>query len=147
MRTSLGKVNDYVLYIANTLKASGDLYAQSEVECNEKPASSGDLKMTLLVKFQSDRSGTGMLIFEALPTHLKIHSYFRLLDPEREEEFRRQLDDILASIDLIEGLGVSGFMKMPYKDTKHFTHIERMPERYYPRNPRAQKSPAVALGD
>ncbi|MFD2189854.1 protein kinase domain-containing protein [Pistricoccus aurantiacus] len=82
---------------------------------------------------------TGMLIFEALPTHLKIHSYFRLLDPEREEEFRRQLDDILASIDLIEGLGVSGFMKMPYKDTKHFTHIERMPERYYPRNPRAQK--------
>ena len=36
----------------------------------------------------------------------------------------------------IEGLGVSGFMKMPYKDTRLFTHIERVPERYYPRNPR-----------
>ncbi|GGX78338.1 serine/threonine protein kinase [Litchfieldella qijiaojingensis] len=81
---------------------------------------------------------TGMIIFEALPNHLKIHSYYRLLDPAREEEFRRRLDDILAAIGLIEGLGVSGFMKMPYKDTKFFPHIERLPERYYPKNPRAE---------
>ncbi|WP_168014483.1 protein kinase domain-containing protein [Halomonas salinarum] len=80
---------------------------------------------------------TGMIIFEALPTHLKIHSYYRLLDPEREDEFRKRLDDILAAVALIEGIGVSGFMKMPYKDTKFFAHIERMPERYYPKNPYA----------
>ncbi|WP_043526173.1 protein kinase domain-containing protein [Litchfieldella xinjiangensis] len=81
---------------------------------------------------------TGMIIFEALPTHLKIHSYYRLLDPEREAAFRDRLNDILAAVGLIEGLGVSGFMKMPYKDTKKFTHIERLPERYYPKNPRSE---------
>lgn len=43
---------------------------------------------------------------------------------------------MLASVCEIEGLGVSGFMKMPYKDTRYFTHLERQPERYYPRDPR-----------
>ncbi|WP_166267623.1 protein kinase domain-containing protein [Marinobacter caseinilyticus] len=79
---------------------------------------------------------TGMIIFEALPRHLKIHSHYRLLDPDREEEFCRRLDEILAAVGHIEGLGVSGFMKMPYKDTRFFPHIEHLPERYYPRNPR-----------
>ncbi len=80
---------------------------------------------------------TGMIIFEALPEHLKIHSYYRLLDPSREAEFRQRLDDILAAVGLIEGLGVSGFMKMPYKDTRRFAHVARQPERFYPRDPRA----------
>ena len=80
---------------------------------------------------------TGMIIFEALPHHLKIHSHYRLLDPSREAEFRGRLDDILDAVGLIEGLGVSGFMKMPYKDTRFFAHIERQPERFYPRDPRA----------
>ena len=79
---------------------------------------------------------TGMIIFEALPKHLKIHSYYRLLDPSRETEFRRLLAQMLASVCEIEGLGVSGFIKMPYKDTRYFTHLERQPERYYPRDPR-----------
>ncbi|HEA51118.1 MAG TPA: serine/threonine protein kinase [Marinobacter antarcticus] len=79
---------------------------------------------------------TGMIIFEALPRHLKIHSQYRLLDPEKEDEFRQRLDEILAAVDQISGLGVSGFMKMPYKDTRFFPHIERLAERYYPRNPR-----------
>ncbi|KPQ27799.1 MULTISPECIES: protein kinase domain-containing protein [unclassified Halomonas] len=79
---------------------------------------------------------TGMIIFEALPRHLKIHSYYRLLDPVRENEFRKLLARMLASVSQIEGLGVSGFMKMPYKDTRYFTHLESQPERYYPRNPR-----------
>jgi len=79
---------------------------------------------------------TGMIIFEASPRHLKIHSQYRLLDPEKEDEFRQRLDEILAAVDQISGLGVSGFMKMPYKDTRFFPHIERLAERYYPRNPR-----------
>jgi len=79
---------------------------------------------------------TGMIIFEALPLHLKIHSQYRLLDPEKEDEFRQRLDEILAAVDQITGLGVSGFMKMPYKDARFFPYIERLPERYYPRNPR-----------
>ncbi|WP_290784865.1 protein kinase [Halomonas sp.] len=80
---------------------------------------------------------TGMIIFEALPQHLKIHSYYRLLDPSREADFRRRLEEILDAVDRIEGLGVSGFMKMPYKDTRFFPHVERQPERFYPRDPRA----------
>jgi len=84
---------------------------------------------------------TGMIIFEALPLHLKIHSQYRLLDPVKEDEFRQHLDEILAAVDEITGLGVSGFMKMPYKDTRFFAHIERLPERYYPRNPRQDVIP------
>ncbi|NAW34808.1 protein kinase domain-containing protein [Halomonas alimentaria] len=84
----------------------------------------------------NDIHHTGMIIFEALPAHLKIHSYYRLLDPSREAEFRARLEEILAAVGLIEGLGVSGFMKMPYKDTRFFPHVERQPERFYPRNPR-----------
>lgn len=85
---------------------------------------------------------TGMIIFEALPRHLKIHSQYRLLDPEKEDEFRQRLNEILAAVDQITGLGVSGFMKMPYKDTRFFPHIERLPERYYPRNPRQDATEA-----
>lgn len=81
---------------------------------------------------------TGMIIFESLPTHLKIHSYYRLLDPDQETAFAILLSDILAAVDQIEGLGISGYMKMPYKDTRFFGYIERLPERYYPVNPRAE---------
>ncbi|MCA8866709.1 MULTISPECIES: protein kinase domain-containing protein [unclassified Halomonas] len=84
----------------------------------------------------NDIHHTGMIIFEALPQHLKIHSYYRLLDPDKEHEFRTLLASILASVNQIEGLGVSGFMKMPYKDTRYFAHLESQPERYYPRDPR-----------
>lgn len=69
---------------------------------------------------------TGMIIFEALPTHLKIHSYYRLLDPAREEEFRDCLETLLAAVPQIDGLGVSGYMKMPYKNTRHFAHRTRL---------------------
>lgn len=79
---------------------------------------------------------TGMIIFEALPKHLKIHSYYRLLDPRREQEFRDLLSRMLAAVSQIEGLGVSGFMKMPYKDTRFFTHLERQPEYFYPKDPK-----------
>ncbi|TVU69715.1 protein kinase domain-containing protein [Cobetia crustatorum] len=79
---------------------------------------------------------TGMLIFEALPHHLKIHSYYRLLDPAREADFARLLAAILDAVPLISGLGISGFMKMPYKNTKHFHHVESQPEDFYPRDPR-----------
>ncbi len=86
----------------------------------------------------NDIHHTGMIIFEALPRHLKIHSHYRLLDPEREPEFRTLLDEILSAVEQITGLGVSGYMKMPYKDTRFFPHIERLPDRYYPRNPRTE---------
>jgi len=36
----------------------------------------------------------------------------------------------LDNIQFIEGLGVSGFMKLPYKNTKFFTHLSHQPIHY-----------------
>ncbi len=79
---------------------------------------------------------TGLIIFESMDLHLKIHSQFKLLNPDQEAEFAACLQQIMAAIPQIRGLGVAGFMKMPYKDTRFFSHIDRQPERYYPRNPK-----------
>lgn len=80
---------------------------------------------------------TGCIIFEVLPRNLKIHNYYRLLDASREAEFRKLLDIILDSVSDIQGLGICGFMKLPYKDPRRFDHIDQLPEKYAPRNPRA----------
>ncbi|QYJ79280.1 protein kinase domain-containing protein [Shewanella acanthi] len=79
---------------------------------------------------------TGCIIFEALPDHLKIHSYLKLLNPRKQAAFRASLDRILHHVGKIQGHGVSGFMKLPYKNTRQFSHIERKPEYFYPKNPK-----------
>jgi non-specific serine/threonine protein kinase len=78
---------------------------------------------------------TGCIIFEALPQHLKIHSYYTLLDHSMELEFKSLLKDVIEFIPQIEGLGISGFMKLPYKDTRYFEHMAQLPDKFYPRNP------------
>jgi non-specific serine/threonine protein kinase len=78
---------------------------------------------------------TGCIIFEALPQHLKIHSYYTLLDHSMELEFKSLLKDVIEFIPHIEGLGISGFMKLPYKDTRYFEHMAQLPDKFYPRNP------------
>lgn len=82
---------------------------------------------------------TGCVIFEALPTHLKIHSYYTLLDHTRHEDFSQLLAQLVSHIPKITGLGISGFMKLPYKDTRFFTHTDALPEKFYPRNPLNQQ--------
>lgn len=82
---------------------------------------------------------TGCIIFEVLPRNLKIHNYYRLLDPSSEHVFAQHLKNILRAVSDIKGLGIAGFMKMPYKDTRYFEHIDQCTERYYPRNPRVQR--------
>lgn len=79
---------------------------------------------------------TGCIIFEVLPNHLKIHSYLMLLNHDKKEEFKQCLSEILALLPTINGLGISGFMKLPYKDTRFFEHISELPERFYPKNPK-----------
>lgn len=79
---------------------------------------------------------TGLIIFEALPTHLKIHSNYVLLDPSRTLEFKSALSRIVKAIPKISGLGVSGFMKMPYKNTRQFPLQKQAPDRFYPKDPR-----------
>ena len=85
---------------------------------------------------------TGCIVFEALETHLKIHNYYKLLDLQREDEFRECLDLLVSYVPQIKGLGLSGFMKLPFKDTRFFPHQSKLPNQYYPKNPRylAQRS-------
>jgi non-specific serine/threonine protein kinase len=81
---------------------------------------------------------TGCIIFEALPSHLKIHSYLRLLNPRKQAAFRASLDRILHHVGKIQGQGVSGFMKLPYKNTRKFGHIDAMGDDFFPRNPKME---------
>ncbi|NKF49415.1 protein kinase [Shewanella sp. WXL01] len=81
---------------------------------------------------------TGCIIFEALDGHLKIHSYLRLLNPRKQAAFRASLDRILAHASKIQGHGIAGFMKLPYKNTREFSHIESLPDKFYPKNPKAE---------
>ncbi|MFQ3193701.1 MAG: non-specific serine/threonine protein kinase [Colwellia sp.] len=83
---------------------------------------------------------TGCIIFEVLPTHLKIHSYLMLLNHHKKEEFTECLAEIINLLPTIKGQGISGFMKLPYKDTRYFEHISALPEKYYPRNPKTNES-------
>ncbi|MDX3774758.1 serine/threonine protein kinase [Chromatiaceae bacterium AAb-1] len=78
---------------------------------------------------------TGCIIFEVTPLYMKIHSYYRLLDPAAETLFSQLLKNILSKVSLITGEGVGGFMKLPYKDTRHFSHQPQVAARYYPANP------------
>ncbi|MDO6717994.1 protein kinase [Psychrosphaera sp. 1_MG-2023] len=73
---------------------------------------------------------TGCIIFEALPKHLKIHNYYTLLDESQYLQFKHHLSGVLANIKHIKGIGVSGFMKLPYKDTKSFSYQTKRPELY-----------------
>lgn len=79
---------------------------------------------------------TGCIIFESLSTHMKIHSYYKLLDLEKEQEFKQCLDKLVTLIPEIKGIGISGFMKLPYKDTRFFEHHDHLPERFHPKDPR-----------
>jgi non-specific serine/threonine protein kinase len=78
---------------------------------------------------------TGCIIFEVTPLYMKIHNYYRLLDPDSEAQFASLLQSILAKVPLISGEGVGGFMKLPHKDTRHFSHQSQQELCYYPANP------------
>jgi non-specific serine/threonine protein kinase len=84
---------------------------------------------------------TGCIIFEVLPRHLKIHSYLMLLNHDKEVEFTQCLTEILQLLPTITGIGISGFMKLPYKDTRFFEHTNGLPDKFYPRNPKQTQQP------
>ncbi|WP_327124862.1 hypothetical protein [Nitrincola sp. A-D6] len=90
------------------------------------------------IAFLNEIRHTGLIIFEVLPTHLKIHNYYVLLDPGREADFAAALERIVKSLPDIDGLGVSGFMKMPYKNTREFSRQARVAEHFYPKNPKTK---------
>ena len=45
------------------------------------------------------------------------------------------LQNILCNVALISGEGVGGFMKLPFKDTRFFSHQSQQPVCFYPANP------------
>jgi len=110
----------------------------SYFEDGKDPEESLELPPAILIALQrlNRIHHTGLLIFESLPTHLKIHNNYRLLDPAREDEFQHCLTQVVAAVPKISGLGISGYIKMPYKDTRFFTHMDHLPEKYYPKNPK-----------
>jgi non-specific serine/threonine protein kinase len=79
---------------------------------------------------------TGCLIFEALPDRLKIHHYYRLLDSVKEAEFKHLLNKLMQYAVEITDVGVAGFMKLPYKNTREFSLSSQQPEQFYPKNPK-----------
>lgn len=79
---------------------------------------------------------TGCIIFEVLPKHLKIHNYLMLLNHDKQAEFTQCFEEIMNLLPTITGLGISGFMKLPYKDTRFFEHINKLPDKFYPKNPK-----------
>lgn len=89
------------------------------------------------IAYLNDIRHTGLIIFEALPTHLKIHSDYVLLDPAKQDVFKASLARIISAVPLINGLGVSGFMKMPYKNTRQFTLQVQADAHYFPKNPKS----------
>ncbi|MFC3031382.1 serine/threonine protein kinase [Pseudoalteromonas fenneropenaei] len=80
---------------------------------------------------------TGCIIFESLHNRLKIHHYYRLLDASKEAHFKSLLDRIMQYAMSIQDVGVAGFMKLPYKNTREFNLCERQVDAFYPRNPKA----------
>lgn len=111
----------------------------SYFEDGDDPDESLDLPASIMNEIETlnDIRHTGLVIFESFPTHLKIHSYYVLLDESREAEFAACLQNIIGNISEIKGLGVSGFMKLPYKNTRLFNYQSSLPERFYPKNPKA----------
>lgn len=83
---------------------------------------------------------SGCIIFEVTGEHLKLHSYYRLLDTAAEAEFAALLAQIVEHIPLIKDQGVGGFMKLPFKNTRHFSHQPVQPDCFYPANPRAWRN-------
>ena len=61
-----------------------------------------------------------------------------LLNHDKTDEFTQCLAKILTLLPTINGNGISGFMKLPYQDTRFFEHISTLPEKYYPKNPKVK---------
>jgi non-specific serine/threonine protein kinase len=59
-----------------------------------------------------------------------------LFEHDKQEEFKTLLAEVMSLLPVIKGLGISGFMKFPYKDTRFFEHQATRAEKLYPKNPK-----------
>ena len=86
------------------------------------------------IEKMNDIQHAGGIIFEVYEEHLKIHSNLTLFKPEKAPLFTSYLEELMRSLPLIDDLGISGFMKLPYKDTRRFAHKAHATHAFYPRN-------------
>ncbi|WP_319782191.1 protein kinase domain-containing protein [Oceanisphaera sp. IT1-181] len=84
----------------------------------------------------NDIHHSGCIIFEVTAQHLKLHSYYRLLDVSAETDFAALLAQVVALIPMITDQGVAGFMKLPHKNTRFFNSQVVQPDCFYPANPK-----------
>lgn len=84
----------------------------------------------------NDIHHSGCIIFEVTALHLKLHSYYRLLDVSAETDFAALLAQVVALIPEITDQGVAGFMKLPHKNTRFFNSQAVQPDCFYPANPK-----------
>lgn len=130
---------DVIEYAKSTVSGiEEESRTHSYFEDGDDPDELLELPQSMLdvIKRLNEIHHTGCIIFEALTLHLKVHNYYKLLDHSKEDEFRSCLQQIVRLIPEIKGEGISGFMKLPYKDTRFFEHREKLPDRFYPRDPR-----------
>ncbi len=73
---------------------------------------------------------SGCIIFEVLETHLKIHNYFSLNDSSKQHVFETLLKRLLAHVPDIKGIGISGYMKLPFKETRSFDKCDYYPDQF-----------------
>lgn len=127
--------------LSKTSLTENESRMHSYFEDGEDPDELLKLPESLMSKIRSLNAihHTGCIIFEALPKHLKVHNYYTLLDHNMELEFKSLLKEIIDLIPQIKGLGISGFMKLPYKDTRFFRHQDEMKQKFYPKNPKQSK--------
>ena len=76
----------------------------------------------------------GVLFLKSIKSISKIHTNLTLFESEKAPLFTSYLERLLQSISFIDDVGISGFMKLPYKDTRRFTQQARIPDAFYPRN-------------
>ena len=79
---------------------------------------------------------TGCIIIESLPERIKVHYYYRLLQSDKQALFEQLLSRIMANIVRIKDVGVAGFMKLPYKNTRDFSLCDQQGSYFYPKNPK-----------
>ncbi len=129
--------HEFLGYVVSSVVLENDNLEHSYFEDGEDPDELLKLPAEIMTEITALNTihHTGVIIFEALETHLKIHNYYRLLDPSRETEFALHLERLLAAVPLIQGLGISGFMKLPFKNTRHFEWQEKATDHFYPVNP------------
>lgn len=75
---------------------------------------------------------SGCIIFEVLENNLKIHNYFSLVDEQQQDAFSQLLKQLLEQVSNIRGVGISGYMKLPFKATRIFQQQTELEDFFYP---------------